>query len=247
MSFKTEYTTAKCYIRERSLKSVWRKPDGSEKELDFSFDSAAFSPDGKRLATASADQTARVWELDGSGKYVELKGHSKRVNFVEFSPDGKRVATASEDHTARVWELDGSGKYAELSGSQTCSVSCIAACESCKRPCRDNTCHLACAQSCARCSETCIREEGRCPDKTCLERYRQCRKEYRTTWLQHGCVKICQRFIECLNREGLPFTESGSSCIPLEKQGEAQGCNMNYCPGSDSGMRQSVDPAESLD
>jgi len=64
---------------------------------------AAFSPDGKRIVTASSDATARVWNADGAGVPLILRGHEKMVVDAAFSPDGKRIATASEDKTARVW------------------------------------------------------------------------------------------------------------------------------------------------
>ena len=68
--------------------------------------SAAFSPDGKRIVTASSDKTARVWDAE-SGKPIgePLKGHEDEVRSAAFSPDGKRIVTASDDKTARVWEV----------------------------------------------------------------------------------------------------------------------------------------------
>jgi dipeptidyl aminopeptidase/acylaminoacyl peptidase len=68
--------------------------------------SAAFSPDGTRVVTASYDHTARVWRADGTGKPVVLRGHEGGVKSAAFSPDGTRVVTASSDHTARVWRAD---------------------------------------------------------------------------------------------------------------------------------------------
>ena len=73
------------------------------------FTSVAFSPDGKRLATASADQTAKVWDAESGKELLTLRGHSDTVNGVAFSPDGKRLATASDDQTAKVWDAE-SGK-----------------------------------------------------------------------------------------------------------------------------------------
>jgi WD40 repeat protein len=64
----------------------------------------AFSPDGKQIATASRDSTARVWELASGHELVCVK-HASRVTGVAFSPDGKQIATASRDSTARVWEV----------------------------------------------------------------------------------------------------------------------------------------------
>ncbi|MDJ0798689.1 MAG: AAA-like domain-containing protein [Calothrix sp. MO_167.B12] len=67
---------------------------------------AAFSPDGKQIVTASDDQTARVWDING--KLLQtLAGHEKSVYHAAFSPDGKRIVTASDDQTARVWDING--------------------------------------------------------------------------------------------------------------------------------------------
>jgi WD40 repeat protein len=56
--------------------------------------SASFSPDGKRIVTASIDNTAKVWDI--SGKLIAtLTGHQELVNSASFSPDGKRIVTAS--------------------------------------------------------------------------------------------------------------------------------------------------------
>ena len=78
------------------------------KVIPVSYWSAAFSPDGKRVVTASYDHTARVWDLSGPRPVaIVLEGHTDIVWSAAFSPDGKRVVTASWDHTARVWDLSG--------------------------------------------------------------------------------------------------------------------------------------------
>jgi len=64
----------------------------------------AFSPDGKRLATASWDHTAKVWDVESGKELLTLRGHLSGVYGVAFSPDGKRLATASDDYTAKVWD-----------------------------------------------------------------------------------------------------------------------------------------------
>ncbi|MDM9580082.1 ribosome assembly protein 4 [Nostoc sp. GT001] len=75
---------------------------------------ATFSPDGRRIVTASDDNTTRVWDLSGQ-QLVELKGHTNRVNNATFSPDGRRIVTASDDNTTRVWDLSGQ-QLVELKG-----------------------------------------------------------------------------------------------------------------------------------
>ncbi len=67
----------------------------------------AFSPDGRRVATAcldKSDQTARVWDSVTGQELLVLRGHTAGVSGVAFSPDGTRLATASADQTARVWD-----------------------------------------------------------------------------------------------------------------------------------------------
>jgi Tol biopolymer transport system component len=68
--------------------------------------SAAFSPDGHRIVTASEDQTARVWDAETGKPVGEALRHEDGVRSAAFSPDGHRIVTASEDQTARVWDTE---------------------------------------------------------------------------------------------------------------------------------------------
>jgi cytochrome c len=64
----------------------------------------AVSPDGKTLASASWDNTARLWPLAGGPPRV-LEGHRQNVNGVAFTADGRALVTVSYDATLRVWPL----------------------------------------------------------------------------------------------------------------------------------------------
>jgi dipeptidyl aminopeptidase/acylaminoacyl peptidase len=75
----------------------------------------AVSPDRKRIVTASADKTARLWDTE-SGKQIDepLRGHTDNVHTAAFSPDGKRIVTASRDDTARLWDSKTGKQIGEL-------------------------------------------------------------------------------------------------------------------------------------
>lgn len=66
--------------------------------------SAAYSPNGQYIVTASDDQTARLWNAITGEELQVLRGHEAGIWSAAFSPDGQRIVTASEDQTARVWD-----------------------------------------------------------------------------------------------------------------------------------------------
>ena len=68
----------------------------------------AWSPNGKRIASASRDTTAQVWDATNGGHVYTYTGHTNSVNAVAWSSDGKYIASASWDKTVQVWTaIDG--------------------------------------------------------------------------------------------------------------------------------------------
>lgn len=72
-----------------------------------------FSPDGKWIASASADGNAGLWSTDflqsgtnPAGSFLPLSGHLGPITTIAFSADGQWLATGSTDHTVRLWNLN---------------------------------------------------------------------------------------------------------------------------------------------
>lgn len=84
------------------------------------------SPDCKRLATTSSDQSVRIWDMGSNFKEEKtLTGHQRWVWDAVFSADSAYLVTASSDQTARLWDVSQGETIRHYTGHHK-AVICVA-------------------------------------------------------------------------------------------------------------------------
>lgn len=82
----------------------------------------AWSPDGTRIASASLDNTARIWDAATGQLITTLAGHGDWVLGVGWSPDGTRVVTGSTDNSLRLWDAQSGDELMRLGASRVMAI-----------------------------------------------------------------------------------------------------------------------------
>jgi WD40 repeat protein len=76
----------------------------------------AISPDQKRLASSSHDETVALWDVATGSRLQLMKGHVGEVDSVTFTPDGKTLISGAKDTIIKFWDADTGKHLRDLTG-----------------------------------------------------------------------------------------------------------------------------------
>lgn len=85
---------------------------------------ACFNQTGTKLATASADGMARIYNVYTGACTAILQGHDDEIGALSFNPQGNKIITASSDKHCKVWNTDTGSEIQSLEGHRDEIFSC---------------------------------------------------------------------------------------------------------------------------
>jgi len=120
-----------CQVNRRGWEHryLWTRINAKQTLVGHTGDvrSVAFSPDGKRIITASFDGTARVWDAETGQEVLSLRGHTHQVHSAAFSLDGKYLVTGAgrwgagkQPNETKVWDARTGKALLDLTGHTYC-------------------------------------------------------------------------------------------------------------------------------